>query len=145
MNTLVLHADTLAVTEYDTPFTGVSDDFESTSSGLYAVGGSLDGTTAIASTVTFGLQMGEGNKRQRAEYLYVFGEGLLGMTATVLTSAGASYTYSSTEQHDRSARFIPGKGIRDNYLQFQLSSAGAQALAIDQVDFMTAASTTRRL
>lgn len=145
MNTLVLHTDSLAVTEYSTPFTGLSGDFESTASGLFKTQGLLDDTAAVPTTATFGMPLTDGMKRQRAEYLYVFGTGLKGIRATVITSDDKTYQYAGFERHNRALRFELGRGIRDNYLQFKLTSAGAEALSIDSVDFVTAESATRRL
>ncbi len=42
MNTTVLNLETLAVTEYTTPFTGISDDFECTATGMFKVEGDKD-------------------------------------------------------------------------------------------------------
>lgn len=144
MNTIVLHTDSLAVTEYSTEFTGLSGDYEATADGLYQVGGVLDDETSIPITATFGMPLTAGMKRQRAEYLYVFGTGVRGLRASVITT-DKTYTYSGYERHDRAVRFELGKGIRDNYLQFRLTSAGAEAVAIDSVDFRTIESATRRL
>ena len=63
----------------------------------------------------------------------------------MITSDGKSYDYPATERHDRAQRFVLGRGIRDNYLQFQLKGTGVEALAIDSAEFVTADSDTRRL
>ncbi len=145
MNTLVLHTDSLAVTEYDTPFTGLSGDFEATADGLFSVGSTLDDTARIPVTATFGMPLTASKNRQRPQYLYVFGTGLKGLKTTVLTSGGSDYTYPGDERHDRAMRFTLGRGIRDNYLQFQIIGTGIEALAIDRAEFVTAESSTRRL
>ena len=85
MNTLVLHTDSLAVTEYDTPFTGLSGDFEATADGLFSVGSTLDDTARIPVTATFGMPLTSSKNRQRPQYLYVFGTGLKGLKTTVFT------------------------------------------------------------
>lgn len=145
MNTIVLHTDSLAVTEYSTPYTGLGGDYAATADGLFKVGGLQDGTTPVPTVATFGMPLTAAMKRQRAEYLYVFGSGLKGLRTTVITSDDKTYQYTGFERHDRALRFVLGRGIRDNYLQFKLTSAGAEAMAIDSADFVTVESSSRRL
>ena len=145
MNTIVLHTDSLAVTEYSTMFTGLAGDYETTAAGLFSVGTTLDDTARIPVTATFGMPLTSSKNRQRPQYLYVFGTGLKGLKTTVFTSSGDDYIYTGDERHDRTMRFTLGRGIRDNYLQFQLVGTGVEALAIDRAEFVTAESSTRRL
>lgn len=145
MNTIVLHTDSLAVTEYSTEFTGLGGDYEATVDGLFRVDGLLDDEALVPTVATFGMPLMASQKRQRPEYLYAFGTGMKGMKAQVLTSDGDTYRYNGFERHDRSLRFVLGRGIRDNYLQFKLTTTGVESLALDGVDFMTVESNTRRL
>ena len=73
--TLVLHTDSLAVTEYSTPFTGLAGNYEATADGLFSVGGTQDDSVNIPVTATFGMPLTGSMNRQRAQYLYVMAPG----------------------------------------------------------------------
>lgn len=144
MNTLVLNLETLAASEYTVPFTGLAGDFESTSAGLFEVGGALDAGAKIPLRVTFGTQLDSASRRQRAKYLYVYGENIEDLQTTVSDTRGNEYTYFSA-QHDNAARFILGAGIRDNYLTFDLQRASASGMVVDRIEFEPVLSGTRRM
>lgn len=145
MNTLVLNLESLAVTEYTPQFTGLAGDFEATAAGLAQVGGLLDDTARVTPSVTFGMALEAGARRSAPRYLYLFGTGLDGSTATVLTNDGGEYRYTAMTRHDRAARFSLGRGIKDNYLQLKIEGNGRVALTIDQADFVTNEAVQRRL
>lgn len=145
MNTTVLNLESLAVTEYTTPFTGVSDDFECTATGLFKVGGDTDNGVAITPSFSFGLLLSESGRLRRAKYLYLHGTGDLGMTATVTDGRGNSYSYDALFRHGRASRFTLGAGLRDGYLKIAVSSAGSAPFIIDRASFETSESTNRRL
>ena len=145
MNTTVFNLETLAVTEYSTPFTGVSDDFECTADGLFKVGGNTDDGVAITPSFAFGMLILESTRLRRAKYLYVHGTGGLAMTATVTDGQGDTYSYDSLFRHGRAARFTLGAGIREGYLKVALRSAGDLPFIIDRLSFETPESVNRRL
>lgn len=145
MSTIVLHCDSLAVTEYSDDFTGLAGDFEATDAGVHEAGGALDGTAKIASTVTFGLDLAdEQGRRQRPRQVVLHGTGLSAMQVRVTDSQDLSYTYDNAQIHDRVARFKLGKGLRDNYLQVTLLSA-EPAFVVDRVEFDPIVAAQRRL
>ena len=147
MSTIVLHCDSLAVTEYADDFTGLAGDYEATAAGVHEVGGEADGAAAtkIASTVTFGLSLPDDpGRRQRPKQVIVHGTGLTAMQARVTDSQDLSYTYDSAQIHQRAARFKLGKGLRDNYLHLTLLSAGP-AFVVDRVEFQPIVAAQRRL
>jgi len=147
MSTIVLHCDSLAVTEYGDDFTGLAGDYEAMAAGVHEVGGEADGAAAtkIASTVTFGLSLPDDpGRRQRPKQVIVHGTGLTAMQARVTDSQDLSYTYDSAQIHQRAARFKLGKGLRDNYLQLTLLSAGP-AFVVDRVEFQPIVAAQRRL
>lgn len=145
MNTTVFNLENLAVTEYTTPFTGLSGDFEATAAGVYAVGGMLDDAAKIASSFAFGLSMKESSRQRRAKYLYVFGTGGVDMTTDVTDGRGDTYNYTAVQRHGRAARFVLGAGLRDNYLKFALNNPGTEALTVDRLEFETPESVNRRM
>lgn len=145
MSTIVLHCDSLAVTEYADDFTGLAGDYEATAAGVHEVGGALDVAAKIASTVTFGLSLpDEPGRRQRPKQLFVHGTGLTAMQARVTDSQDQSYSYDNAQIHGRAARFKLGKGLRDNYLQVTLLSTGP-AFVVDRVEFDPIVAAQRRL
>lgn len=145
MTTIVLHCDSLAVTEYADDYTGLAGDYEATAAGVHRVGGALDGTSKIASTITFGLSLAsDDGRRQRPRQMLVHGTGLTAMQARVTDSQDISYTYDNAQVHGRACRFKLGKGLRDNYLQVSLLSSGP-AFVIDRVEFDSIVADQRRL
>ena len=145
MNTTVLNLETLAVTEYTTPFTGISDDFECTATGLFKVGGDTDDGVDFEPSFAFGLLLPESGRLRRTKYLYLHGTGDLGMTAMVTDGRGNAYSYDALFRHGRAARFTLGAGLRDGYLKVAVRSAGSAPFIIDRASFETAESTNRRL
>ena len=145
MSTIVLHCDSLAVTEYETDFTGLAGDYEATADGVHLVGGALDGTTQIASTVAFGLSLAdERGRQQRPRQVVVHGTGLDDLSVRVTDTEEVSYSYDATQIHRRAARFKLGKGLRDNYLQISLLWEAA-AFVVDRVEFDPIIAQQRRL
>ena len=145
MSTIVLHCDSLAVTEYADDFTGLAGDYEAMAAGVHEVGGVLDVAAKIASTVTFGLSLPDDQgRRQRPKQVLVHGTGLTAMQARVTDSQDESYTYDNAQIHGCAARFKLGKGLRDNYLQLTLLSTGP-AFVVDRVEFDPIVAATRRL
>lgn len=145
MNTTVFSLENLAVTEYTTPFTGISGDFESTAAGVYAVGGTTDDEEPIASSFAFGLSMMDSTRQRRAKYLYIHGTGGVDMTADVTDGRDNTYSYTAVQRHGRAARFVLGAGLRDSYLKFTINNPGTEALAVDRLDFETPESVNRRM
>lgn len=145
MNTTVFNLETLAVTEYTTPFTGISDDFECTATGMFKVEGDKDDGVQFTPSFALGLLIPESTRLRRAKYLYLHGTGDLGMIATVTDAQGVSYRYDALFRHGRAARFTLGAGIRQGYLQVSLQSVGSAPFIIDRVSFETPESVNRRL
>ena len=145
MSTIVLHCDSLAVTEYADDFTGLAGDYEATAAGVHRVGGALDGTAKIASTVAFGLSLADAQARQqRPRQVVVHGTGLEALIVRVTDTEDGSHSYEAKQIHKRAARVKLGKGLRDNYLQISLLSADP-AFVIDRVEFDPIIAKQRRL
>jgi hypothetical protein len=145
MNTLVFNLDNLAVTEYTTPFTGLSGDFESTADGAFKVGGTLDDQAKIVSGFALGLALEASGKQHRAEYLYLHGTGTESASATILDGKGSSFKYTAQPRHAQVSRFVLGRGIRDNYLTVAMSLPGTKPVSIDRLEFEGPESATRRM
>lgn len=145
MNTLVFNLDNLAVTEYTTPFTGLSNDFEATADGVFEVGGVLDHESRFVSAFAFGLVLSASGKQRRAAYLYLHGTGTENATTTVTDGKGASYRYQAQERHAQVSRFVLGRGIRDNYLSVAMEFPGSKPVSIDRLEFEGPESAVRRM
>ena len=145
MNTTVFNLENLAVTEYTTPFTGISGDFEATADGVYVVGGVLDDAAKIVSSFGFGLSLTDSTRQRRAKYLYIHGTGGVDMTTDVTDGRDNTYSYTAVQRHGRAARFVLGAGLRDSYLKFTVNNPGTEALAVDRLDFETPESVNRRM
>lgn len=145
MNTTVFNLATLSVTEYTTPLTGLSGDFESTADGLFRVGGTTDAGAAISSSVTLGLDLTRSGKRRRLGGVVLYGNGLKNTSIAVADSDGKSYSYTAKQLHADVARFPVGRGIYDNYLQLTVNSRSTEAFELDRVELDEYESTNRRL
>lgn len=143
MNTIVLHAEILAVTEYTPTFTGLSPNFAVIGGKLCSVGGTLDVAAAIAPVAEFGFSMNSGWGLQRPRFTYALGDGGSALSSYVKLLDGTRYNYATPQLTKRSTRFTLGGGLRDNYLQFGI--IGNASMTLEQVAFETANSQQRRM
>jgi hypothetical protein len=143
MNTIVLHAETLAVTEYTPAFTGLSPNFAVLGGKLCSVGGTADDAAVIAPVAEFGFVMNSGWGLQRPRFMYALGDGGTALSAYVKLLDGTRYDYTTPQLTRRSTRFTLGGGLRDNYLQFGIT--GDASVTLEQVAFETAGSQQRRI
>ena len=91
------------------------------------------------------LNDGQSGKQRRPKYLYLHGEDVMNFSASVATSAGKPYTYKPIQRHARVGRFTLGAGLRDPFLKVSLSHNGALPFSLDQFEFQTYESETRRM
>jgi hypothetical protein len=146
VNTLVFSLETLAVTEYTTAFTGLSGDIECVAGGVCQVGTDKDLGVNIVSAVSFGLALNDGRgAQQRPQHLYVHGNEVRQLRASVSSAGGHEYSYSANHWRERVVRFNLGKGLRAAYLKFGLTNSGYLPFVIDSIDFEPVASGQRRL
>lgn len=143
MNTLVFHAENLAVTEYSPTFTGLSPNYAVLNGKLCKVDGTADDLTAIVPLVEFGFAPGPEGHMQRPRYAYILGEGGNALSAYVQLPNGTRYSYTTPQRTGLSTRFVFGAGLRDNYLQ--LGITGDASMTIDQLSFEAAAAAQRRI
>lgn len=142
MNTLVFHAENLAVTEYSLGFTGLSPNFAVLNGKLCKVDGTTDDTAPITPTIELGYVV-EGGRLQRPLNMYALGDGGAALTTYVQLLDGTRYNYTTPQLLKRSTRFTLGRGLRDNYLQ--LGIVGNATMTLEQLSFETAASQQRRI
>ena len=145
MNTIVLNTLTGAVSEYDNfAFHGITPTHGGSATGLFVFGGDLDIDQPIVSDIGLPATLRDSTLKQAISmvYLSMHGEG-----SAVFTVQGAqqNWDYTFALRASDQTRCPVGRGIRENYLGFGLSTPGGQAFTLDRVEVLTAQSKTRRV
>ena len=113
--------------------------------GIYALDGNTDNGDPIQAMVSFGKQDFGTSALKRITNAYVgtSGEGKLYLR---VLAEGQGYTYAarSYDEHLQVQRFDTGKGLRVNWLEFELYNAGGDDFELASVEFAIAP-TTRRI
>lgn len=146
MNTIVLNLGNLAVTEYTATCTGVSEDFEVSSTGLYKVGGTKDGDAVFTPAWTFGLELEPAAKRRQPKYIYLHGKGNKGVKARVRGGqTDIDFSYDFQPGHGLAGRFVLGSGIKDSALKLSFTRLVEGAFEVTRIELVDYDSTNRRL
>ena len=145
MNTIVLNTLTGAVSEYDNfAFHGITSTHGGSATGLFVFGGDLDIDRPIVADIGLPATLRDSTLKQAISmvYLSMHGEG-----SAVFTVQGAqqNWDYTFALRASDQTRCPVGRGIRENYLGFGLSTPGGQAFTLDRVEVLTAQSKTRRV
>ena len=131
---ITLNTLTGAVSEYTRhAFQSITPTHGGSATGLYAFGDIGLPATLRDSTLKQAISM---------VYLSMHGEG-----SAVFTVQGAKqdWDYTFALRASDQTRCPVGRGIRENYLGFGLSTPGGQAFTLDRVEVLTAQSKTRRV
>ena len=145
MNTIALNTITGAVSEYDNfAFHGITPTHGGSATGLYAFGGDTDDGLPIVADIRLPPTLRDSTLKHAISmvYLSMHGEG-----SAVFTVQGAqqNWDYTFALRASDQTRCPVGRGIRENYLGFGLSTPGGQAFTLDRVEVLTAQSKTRRV
>lgn len=145
MNTITLNTLTGAVSEYTGfGFQSITPTHAGSATGLFAFGGDLDVDQPIVADIGLPATLRESTLKQAISmvYLSMHGEG-----SAVFTVQGAQHNwdYTFALRASDQTRCPVGRGIRENYLGFGLSTPGGQAFTLDRVEVLTAQSKTRRV
>ena len=145
MNTITLNTLTGAVSEYTGfGFQSVTPTHAGSATGLYAFGGDVDVDQPIVADIGLPATLRDSTLKQAISmvYLSMHGEG-----SAVFTVQGAQqdWDYTFALRASDQTRCPVGRGIRENYLGFGLSTPGGQAFTLDRVEVLTAQSKTRRV
>lgn len=144
MKTFVFQSSTQGITEYSAAYTGLSGNFESGATGIYAVAGTTDNGAPIVSSFSLGVGS-DGNRLLRTpDRAYVQADSEAVMHCVVTTSRD-SFDYDETFRLNRMRRFIFGRGIRDSYLGFTFSNPDGAPFLIDSVEINDYASRQRKV
>ena len=145
MNTITLNTLTGAVSEYTGfGFQSITPTHAGSATGLFAFGGDQDIDQPIVADIGLPATLRDSTLKQAISmvYLSMHGEG-----SAVFTVQGAqqNWDYTFALRASDQTRCPVGRGIRENYLGFGLSTAGGQAFTLDRVEVLTAQSKTRRV
>ncbi|MEY2654130.1 MAG: hypothetical protein RLZZ524_1158 [Pseudomonadota bacterium] len=144
MTTICLNTLRGAVTEYSGfDFQSITPTHAGDAAGLYLLGGNLDGTAAIAASITTAKALIAENRRTHIECIFVSMKGAGTATVTVI-GEGVSYAYPMTVMSDGVSRLRPGRGFRENYVGFGFANTLGADFQLDQLEILTAPSTNRR-
>ena len=145
MNAIVCNTISGAVSEYTRfTFQSITPTHGGSATGLYAFGGDTDNGLAIVSKIRLPSTLRETTLKQSLEMVYL---SMAGAGCARLTVYGAhqSWDYSFPLRCSGQTRCQVGRGIRENYLGFGLTTPAGQAFTLDRVEAMNKASTTRRV
>ncbi len=145
MNTITLNTLTGAVSEYTGfGFQSVTPTHGGSATGLFTFGGDTDAGLPIVADIGLPATLRDSTLKQAISmvYLSMHGEG-----SAVFTVQGAQqdWDYTFALRASDQTRCPVGRGIRENYLGFGLSTPGGQAFTLDRVEVLTAQSKTRRV
>lgn len=147
LGTMVFHGSTLGVTEYSSEFNGLADGFQTTPTGLFAVGGDLDDEAPFVGRFAFGAMSDDSRLKRYPDRCYVQAEceGAMRCEVTTLADGAATYTYEEGLRTGRNRRFIFGRGIRDSYIGLAFSNPGGEAFRVDSVELVDRSTDARKV
>ena len=146
MNTIVCNTLSGAVTEY------TRHDFDSVTTthcagvdGLFAFGGDNDAGLPITTELRLPATLRENTLKQQIAMVYLSMQGEGEAQFTVFGPQGQSWSYPFPLRDSGQTRCPVGKGIRENYLGFGLTTPQGQAFTLDRVEVLLLESKTRRV
>lgn len=145
MNTIVCNTLTGAVSEYTRHnFQSITPTHGGSASGLYRFGGETDDGLPIISSLKLPPTLRENTLKTYLDTVYI---SMTGEGSAVFTVFGKTedWAYPFPLISSGQTRCVPGKGIRENYLGFGLSTPEGQAFTLDRIEVNTQKSNTRRV
>ena len=150
LDTWVLNAESGGFTRYENyPYSGfakVGDTYYGCKAdGIYALDGETDAGSAIRAMVSFGKQDFGTSALKRITNAYV-GVSCEGRMFLKVIAEGEEYVYAarSADEELQVQRFDTGKGLRVNYLEFELYNADGEYFELASVEFAVVP-TSRRI
>lgn len=113
--------------------------------GLFSFGGDTDAGLPIATQLRLPTTLRENTLKQQIAMVYLSMKGGGEAKFTVFGSGAQAWTYGFPLRPTGQTRCPVGKGIRENYLGFGLSTPNGQAFTLDRVEVMSVKSKTRRV
>ena len=145
MNTIVCNTLTGAVSEYSRfGFHGITPTHGGSAAGLYAFGGDTDDGLPIIASIRLPATLRESTLKKHLGMVYL---SMTGAGTAQLTVFGKTenWAYQFPLRTSGQTRCQVGKGIRENYLGFGLSTPQGQAFTLDRVEVLMHESKTRRV
>ena len=146
MNTIVCNTLTGAVSEYTGPgFQAITPTHAGSATGLYALGGDTDDGLPIVSTIRLPATLRESTLKKSlgSVYLSIRSQGEAQLTVHGPNAEEWSYQFPLLSSGQ--TRCVVGRGIRENYLGFSLSTPQGQSFALDRVEVQVYESKNRRI
>ncbi|MDR0215897.1 MAG: hypothetical protein LBJ15_18140 [Comamonas sp.] len=145
MNTIVCNTLNGAVSEYTRHhFHSVTASHGGGVDGLFAFGGDTDAGLPITAELRMPVTLRENTLKQLIAMVYVSMQGEGSAEFTVF-GPSQSWSYPFALRPSGQTRCQPGKGIRENYLGFGLSTPDGQDFTLDRVEILSVKSKTRRV
>lgn len=145
MNTIALNTLTGAVTEYDWPaWQSITPTHAGGATGLYVFGGDTDAGLPIVALLRLPSTLRESTLKHSIAMAYLSMRGQ-GSARFTVHGAQQSWSYSFPLRPSGQTRCPVGRGIRENYLGFGLSTPDGQYFTLDRVEILAHASKTRRV
>jgi len=145
LTTIALNTLTGAVSEYTHhAFQSMTPTHGGSATGLFAFGGDTDAGLPIVSEIRLPPTLRESTLKQAIAMVYLSMQGE-GSASFTVYGAGQDWSYGFPLRASGQTRCPVGRGIRENYLGFGLSTPDGQAFTLDRVEVLTAQSKTRRV
>lgn len=146
MNTIICNTLSGAVSEYTRhAFDSVSATHCAGVDGLFAFGGDTDAGLPITTQLRLPATLRENTLKQHIAMVYLSMQGEGEAQFTVFGAGAQAWSYKFPLRGSGQTRCPVGKGIRENYLGFGLSTPNGQAFTLDRVEVMSVKSKTRRV
>jgi len=145
MNTIICNTLTGAVSEYTRhDFQAVTPTHGGSAMGLYAFGGETDVGLPIVSEIRLPATLRESTLKHSIQMVYLSMQGS-GAARFTVHGAQQGWGYDFPLRPSGQARCPVGRGIRENYLGFSLSTPAGQSFTLDRVEILASESKNRRV
>lgn len=145
MNTIVCNTLTGAVSEYTRHgFQSITPTHGGSASGLFAFGGDTDNGLPIVASLRLPPTLRESTLKKLIAMVYL---SMRGSCNAIFTVHGAQqeWSYSFPLRQSGQTRCPVGRGIRENYLGFGLSTPAGQPFTLDRIEVLNHESKNRRI
>ena len=145
MNTIVCNTLTGAVSEYTRhAFQSVTPTHAGSATGLYAFGGDTDDGLPIVADIRLPPTLRGSTLKKHLDMVYLSMTGSGNAQLTVFGKT-ENWAYQFPLRTSGQTRCQVGKGIRENYLGFGLTTPQGQAFTLDRVEVLLLESKNRRV
>lgn len=142
---IVCNTLTGAVSEYSRHgFQSITPAHAGDATGLFEFGGDTDNGLPIVAEIRLPATLRETTLKMHIKAIYASITAAGTMQVQVFGKT-QSWRYPMVVRASGQSRCEPGRGIRENYLGFGLSNPAGQAFALDRVEVLETASTSRRI